>query len=348
MLKLNRSDIQTRLYQAIAIAGACLSVVCIIGNYLAAFPFRPSIKWFVLFFVSTAALLLSRQERYRAHMMFAVFVFLVFLFLPFAFMDSGGSSNNAIGYTFFLLICITYLFFGWRRIFLVLGLVAIFMVLHAVEYFRPDLIQVYTGWSQFVDRMIQIPLLLLASFFIILQFAREYERVNAKLDEYATIDALTGLRNRRGFNQAMEAAASDRRNPVFLVLIDVDNFKKVNDFHGHSAGDKVLQKLAGLLQESFGRGRNTVSRWGGDEFAVIYYGDKKELTRCLKEIKESFQNYISPYNEDEDISFSSAAIQVQESGPVDQMLTRADHALYREKQKKYIFSDSALRAGPDG
>ncbi len=331
--KMDRSGIQVRFYRATAIAGAGLSVVCIIGNGLCAFPLRLSIKWVVLFLICTTALFLLKREKYRVHMMFSAFVFLIFLFLPFAFLDSGGSNNNAVGYVFLLLISATYLFSGRRRIFLVFGLVIVFMILHAAEYFHPNLVRVYSGWSQFVDRMIQIPILLLVSFFIILHFAKEYERVNAKLDEYANIDALTGLYNRRMFNKAIEEAALDRENPAYLVLIDVDNFKRANDTYGHSVGDKVLQKLADLLQESFGYGRNNVSRWGGDEFAVIYYGDKNELSQRLEGIKNSFQDFITPYNGAADISFSSASVRVD--GTVGQVLTQADHSLYQDKQKKH-------------
>ena len=136
------------------------------------------------------------------------------------------------------------------------------------------------------------------------------------------------------FNKAIEEAVLDRENPAYLVLIDVDNFKRANDMYGHSVGDKVLQKLAGLLQESFGYGRNNVSRWGGDEFAVIYYGDKAELERRLEEIKKSFRGFIAPYNGTGGISFSSASVQAD--GSVGQVLLRADRSLYQDKQKKHL------------
>lgn len=309
-------------------------MACIVGNFFSAFPFRSDIKWIVLFIISVAAFLRSNYKKYRTYMMFAFFVFVIFFFLPLAFMDSGGSSNNAIGYIFLILICITYLFSGWRRIFLVAGLIVVFMLLHVLEYFHPEFIMVYTGWNQFVDRMIQIPLLLLVAFFIILWFAKEYERVNAKLDQYASMDALTGLYNRRMFDKAIEEAIADRRNMAYLVLIDMDNFKQVNDTYGHSAGDEALQKLAVLLQDSLGHGRNVVSRWGGDEFAVIYYGDGEELTRCLEEIEQSFQEYMLSYNETTGISFSITL--VREDDRADQVLTRADRLLYAEKQRKHV------------
>lgn len=99
---MKQSDIQLRLYRAILIVGAILSVISIIGNYISAFPLCLSLKWVVLFFITAAAFILSSNNRYTNHMMFGVFIFLVCVFLPFAFVDSGGSDNNAMDYTFLL------------------------------------------------------------------------------------------------------------------------------------------------------------------------------------------------------------------------------------------------------
>lgn len=331
---MNQSDIQSRLYRAILIAGAILSVACIIGNCISDFPPRSNIKWMVLFIMAVVAFFVSRYKKYAEPMMFGVFLFLVCIFLPFAFVDSGGSNNNATGYTFLLLIAITYLFKGWKRYFLVAALIAAFMAMHALEYFRPELIAVYTGWNQFIDRMIQIPLILTASFFIILQFAREYERINAKLLLYANLDELTGLYNRRVFDRAMEEAVNNSRELAYLVLIDLDNFKKINDKYGHHMGDEVLKELSTLLRQSFDQKRHVVSRWGGDEFAIIYYGEKGELAKKLEEIQRAFKDYVSVYEETTGISTSTALC--SDFDKVSQALAAADGQLYKEKRKKCI------------
>jgi two-component system cell cycle response regulator len=86
----------------------------------------------------------------------------------------------------------------------------------------------------------------------------------------ATVDALTGLLNRRAFLDAIERerARSDRhRWPLSLLLLDVDHFKRVNDTHGHAAGDAVLQGMARALS-SIARRSDFVARWGGEEFVI--------------------------------------------------------------------------------
>jgi two-component system chemotaxis response regulator CheY len=96
-------------------------------------------------------------------------------------------------------------------------------------------------------------------------------RQNALLAELATVDELTGVKNRRRFREDLElffAVASRREIPLSLTLIDVDHFKSFNDAFGHPAGDGVLRTVGRLLREST-RGQDVVSRYGGEEFAVL-------------------------------------------------------------------------------
>jgi diguanylate cyclase (GGDEF)-like protein len=99
-------------------------------------------------------------------------------------------------------------------------------------------------------------------------------RYQARLESLATTDPLTGLANHRGFYEALDTslAQADRAGePVSVVLIDLDNFKMINDTHGHPYGDKVLIACAERLRGST-RGNDLVARIGGEEFALILRG----------------------------------------------------------------------------
>ena len=97
---------------------------------------------------------------------------------------------------------------------------------------------------------------------------------NARLEQLAVTDPLTGLANRRHFTARLEAQLQHLRQhpaPLALLLVDLDHFKAINDTHGHPAGDFVLRAVADLLQESV-RGEDAVARIGGEEFALLLPG----------------------------------------------------------------------------
>jgi two-component system cell cycle response regulator len=92
-----------------------------------------------------------------------------------------------------------------------------------------------------------------------------------QLYEFSTRDALTGVYNRRHFDERLrsELAFAIRHNtPLGLILLDVDRFKQINDVHGHLGGDKVLAEIAHRLVRML-RGEDLVARYGGEEFAVL-------------------------------------------------------------------------------
>jgi diguanylate cyclase (GGDEF)-like protein len=102
-------------------------------------------------------------------------------------------------------------------------------------------------------------------------FAAELAVTNRRLQEVALTDSLTGFPNRRHAidRMAQEWAASTRsRRPMSCMVIDIDNFKQINDCHGHDVGDEVLVQASGALKGAL-RGQDMIARTGGDEFLVI-------------------------------------------------------------------------------
>jgi len=114
---------------------------------------------------------------------------------------------------------------------------------------------------------------------------RKLEEANAKLEALAGTDALTGVTNRRGFEEHLAREldrAARRQSPLSLLLLDVDWFKNYNDEFGHLAGDEVLRRLA-LLLRSQARSTDIVARFGGEEFAVILPDTLGEGSQVLAE-----------------------------------------------------------------
>jgi diguanylate cyclase (GGDEF)-like protein/PAS domain S-box-containing protein len=119
------------------------------------------------------------------------------------------------------------------------------------------------------------------------------QAANAKLAADSATDALTVLPNRRSFSRRSEQAASalrTSRKPYGLILLDLDDFKQINEEYGHEAADEVLRSLGTILSSQLRNSSDMAARLGGDEFAVLCFGDINEQT--LHDVAERIHNQI--------------------------------------------------------
>lgn len=159
----------------------------------------------------------------------------------------------------------------------------------------------------------------------------------AQLSQLASLDALTGLPNRRYFDLSIarmgaENARADR--PLALFLLDLDHFKAINDEHGHAAGDAVLQRFAKVLLSCVREG-DAVARWGGEEFAMLVSGvQTRDLLSLAERIRRTcFETEMVPGAPSWRVSVSiGVAERVAASEPSTFWLSRADAALYEAKR----------------
>lgn len=153
--------------------------------------------------------------------------------------------------------------------------------------------------------------------------------------ELAHRDFLTGALNRRGLEEAVarEFSRADRMGaPLCLVLMDVDHFKKINDSLGHDTGDEALAHLAQVTREAL-RPSDVLARYGGEEFAILLPDTAgpegvQVMTRLQRELT---RKYFLHDNERILITFSAGLVPRLHGEPVDELLRRADAALYQAK-----------------
>ncbi|NJN44559.1 MAG: diguanylate cyclase [Anaerolineae bacterium] len=171
----------------------------------------------------------------------------------------------------------------------------------------------------------------------ILEQQKLLEETNARLEELAVKDPLTGLFNRRAFDERLKAEIAHtcrHKTPLSLALVDIDFFKFYNDTYGHPAGDEILIKLAQIL-EDHSRGADVACRYGGEEFILILPGTDVEGAICFAErCRKSIENAEWPRRAIT-ASFGMATFEGTSSGfdgNIEiELVTKADRALYHSK-----------------
>ena len=168
----------------------------------------------------------------------------------------------------------------------------------------------------------------------------DQKRTQLELEILAVHDALTGLINRRGFDNALNSIwhkASDSGDSIALLMIDVDHFKKFNDAYGHSIGDECLRGIASVLSHATLRSTDIVARYGGEEFVVILPCSEKSFaegvaSRILKAVSNLKIPQIPDGDQTVTVSIGVAVILSEPKSTPQKLIDMADSALYQAKR----------------
>jgi diguanylate cyclase len=171
--------------------------------------------------------------------------------------------------------------------------------------------------------------------------AREVELLTRQLEQAKTealLDPLTGLKNRRGFELAVNelGAAGSPFKDAALVLADIDHFKQINDKHGHLLGDKILRAIGQTLQSNI-KGRDIAARPGGDEFAILLQQTPLTGARALAEqiraaVAAGRIRRADSKQQPGSVTLSIGVAVGGSDDTLESMLARADAALYAAKR----------------
>lgn len=150
-------------------------------------------------------------------------------------------------------------------------------------------------------------------------------------------DGLTGLLNHTAIKEELvrEVVRSDRLNtPLSFAMVDIDYIKKINDLHGHAAGDRVVKSLARLLKQRL-RGTDIVGRYGGEEFAVIMNDtDATSAAKVIDEIRHVFSRLLHLSQDEEfSVSFSCGIADLEHFPDASKLSEAAEQALFHAKQR---------------
>jgi len=172
-----------------------------------------------------------------------------------------------------------------------------------------------------------------------------------ELEQLSRHDALTSLKNRRAIDEvlAAETARSCRYNTALsLIMLDIDNFKTVNDEHGHQEGDRVLQKTATTMQKRL-RETDSCGRWGGEEFiAILPNTTLDEAALVAEAIRQAIEHEVYASQPGKPITASIGVAEFETHTGSSDLIRAADRALYRAKRsgKNLVYcADTQLDMG---
>lgn len=167
------------------------------------------------------------------------------------------------------------------------------------------------------------------------------KEANQWLEQLSSLDGLTGIPNRRTFDHALmrEWYRSLRsENPLSLIMVDIDYFKKYNDTYGHMQGDECLKRVAHLLEKTINRSSDVIARYGGEEFAIILPDtDEKGAAIIAEEVRRNVEASHIPHRKSTisdwvTISVGVATIIPDHTMEQNELIVHTDQALYKAKK----------------
>ncbi|SIQ60177.1 diguanylate cyclase (GGDEF) domain-containing protein [Alkalispirochaeta americana] len=282
----------------------------------------------LLFFIYTR----ERSSHSRTAITRIYMAGLAWVYLPLAWLTSPGSYSAMPYYALaFIVIMACLTLKSWEYVFAVSSLMITILLFH-YEVLHPGQFSLYSPPK---ERALDLSIhFFVASTIMIISLYminRSFRHENQRMYDAATTDPHTGLYNRRFF---YDAISHQHLHTFCLVLMDLNNFKRINDIHGHPVGDEVLLAFSRILKLSC-REEDLAIRYGGDEFILLLHHTTLSQARALESrIRHDFRELEETYKHEElSISFGYAT---HLDGSIDEIILKADQHLYQRKPKKFL------------
>ena len=250
------------------------------------------------------------------------------------FIVTGGTGNFSIVWLL-LLPTVGLLFFGRLMGSILCGIILVIMLV-CFYPLRAHITNYGSTW------FVRFPVVFVCSYCVsfVLETvryvtARELNLMREKYHHLSRHDALTGVLNRYGMEETLNALSAAGADSLGVLIFDIDRFKQVNDSYGHMAGDLVLKELAGYIAGMLPR-QSSIFRWGGEEFAVLYT-DVNAAEGSAQQIVENVRSHVFHIPEGDIRVTVSLGLVISKGKKLcekfGELMQAADKCLYRAKQK---------------
>ncbi|MDP4109598.1 MAG: GGDEF domain-containing protein, partial [Bacillota bacterium] len=326
-------NIKIQLFRYFLYAVILFSFIAVDINLITDLPLNANIKWLFLSILSAMTAVLLKKF-VSEKVVFVYFLFIIAVFMPFSYINGGSGQSFFIAFGFFALIVVTYILDGLKQKICIAMIIAEVIALQIIGFVYPQIMVVYDSQSRFYDGLIQVPIILIFSYTIVRTFANAYNESNKELFQYANYDMLTCLLNRWALNDFLVNRFFSGKYEGNLVFLDIDNFKLVNDKHGHNIGDDVLRHFGFVLLKYFDDGKNLICRWGGDEFLILFFDRCEKLEFLIAEMKRDFISYTAGVEPSVDVSVGITSLDGCKS--VEDVFNKSEQLMYEQKNSKKV------------
>lgn len=349
----SRKTLDSKMYIIVLIIGTFTNFASFIITCVERLAPAAIITTFLCFAAMGVFWYLSVAKDMERYLHLPMMIIIIYVLLPMAWFFCGGIRSGMVFYFLgCLFLTVPCLEAGKKRVIMyITSLLWLSGIIAYSVFFRPDLVTPITDREWYLDVLVSLALVSAGIYFITSLIVNAYETERKskealleKMEKQAKVDPLTGLYNRREMFVLLEEHEQLKDGQHYLIMLDIDFFKKINDTYGHLFGDIALIAVAAILKDN---SRDDLgefaARYGGEEFvALLHCGDATETERRAEAIRS--QIYEHEYEEYPDlhISVSGGMVCIKDYPDLTSALSAADTLLYEAKHsgKNKILTDN--------